>query len=309
MLNLGGHRGAVRAVEFLADGRLVSAGQDGRVLLHPPGGGPAVRRFKSPRPVYALAAHPGGDQFALAGRPAAGDVANPVTVLDLTPGSRPTTLPCTVEDQVPVGPGWPPRFEQRPVARTVWSVAWSADGRFLAAAVRRPGRANIPEGGGGRWWELTTGASSPLPDDAYAVRFAPAGHEVAVSRRQAVEGFAHPADDTPAWRLPTSAAWAAMAFGPAGGPVVAAAGAFLYPRGGKRVKTGLRAVTAVAVTTDGSAVLAGGVPGGVEVYDADSRTRRATFDFGVGSVHALAVAPDGLTTAVAGDAGLAVFDL
>lgn len=179
------------------------------MLLHPQGGGPSVRLFKSPRPVYALAAHPDGGRLALAGRPAPGDVANPVTVLTLSPGGRSTTLSCTVEDRVWVEPGWPPRVEQRPVARTVWSVAWSADVRFLAVAVRRPGGANIPEGGGGRWWELTTGISGPLPADAYAVRFAPTGHELAVPRRQAVEGFARPGDDTSAWRLPTSAARAA----------------------------------------------------------------------------------------------------
>jgi hypothetical protein len=76
----------------------------------------------------------------------------------------------------------------------------------------------------------------------------------------------------------------------------------------ERVKTGIRALTALAVSPDGRTLLAGGRPGTVERYDVMSHTRRAAFEFGAGVVHGLAFAPDGCTFAVAGDKGLLVCD-
>ena len=45
------------------------------------------------------------------------------------------------------------------------------------------------------------------------------------------------------------------------------------------------------------------------MYDPDTGSLRVRYDFGLGGVNAVAVAPDGLTFAAAGDDGLAVFDL
>jgi hypothetical protein len=75
-----------------------------------------------------------------------------------------------------------------------------------------------------------------------------------------------------------------------------------------RVKTRFRAVTAVAAAPGGRAVLVGGKPGAVEVFDPGTGSARAAYDFGLGIVHALAVAPDGLTFAAAGETGLVVCD-
>jgi WD40 repeat protein len=50
------------------------------------------------------------------------------------------------------------------------------------------------------------------------------------------------------------------------------------------------------------------IKAGTLVYDPQTGALRVRYDFGLGSVHAIAVAPDGLTFAVAGDDGLAVFD-
>lgn len=108
-----------------------------------------------------------------------------------------------------------------------------------------------------------------------------------------------------------------MAFAHGGRAVVFAAGSFLVfadataagrPR---RVKTGLRSILGMAVTPDGRTVVAAGRPGeaAVEVYDVAAQSKRAAFDFGVGPAHAVAVAPDGCTFAVAGDRGLVVCDL
>jgi hypothetical protein len=64
----------------------------------------------------------------------------------------------------------------------------------------------------------------------------------------------------------------------------------------------------VATAADGRAVFVGGKPQGVEVYDPETGALRVRYDFGLGGVHAMAIAPDGFTFAVAGDDGLAVFD-
>ncbi|HJZ55755.1 MAG TPA: hypothetical protein VKE74_12375 [Gemmataceae bacterium] len=48
--------------------------------------------------------------------------------------------------------------------------------------------------------------------------------------------------------------------------------------------------------------------GTVEVYDPATRAKKTTYDFGIGGIHALAFAPDGLMFAVAGDKGLVVCD-
>ena len=74
------------------------------------------------------------------------------------------------------------------------------------------------------------------------------------------------------------------------------------------MKTGFRTVAAVATSADGRAVFVGGKPGGVEVYDARTGALRVRYDFGLGGVHAVAVASDGFTFALAGDDGLAVCD-
>jgi hypothetical protein len=44
------------------------------------------------------------------------------------------------------------------------------------------------------------------------------------------------------------------------------------------------------------------------VYEAATGARKTTYDFGIGGLHALAYAPDGLTFAAAGDKGLVLCD-
>jgi WD40 repeat protein len=64
-----------------------------------------------------------------------------------------------------------------------------------------------------------------------------------------------------------------------------------------RLKTGIRTVVAIAASPDGKTVLVGGRPGTIEVYDAAARTKTTTYEFGIGGVHSIAYAPDGLTFA------------
>jgi WD40 repeat protein len=133
--------------------------------------------------------------------------------------------------------------------------------------------------------------------------------------RSAIRFFDAPiADGGP--KYPTASEWsAAVAFVPGSDVAVVASNSYLYfvnsarQEKSRKVKTGLRVVTGVVASPDGRTVLAGGKPGSVEVYDVASLTRTTAFDFGIGGVHGIAIAPDGLTFAVAGDNGLLVCDV
>jgi hypothetical protein len=258
--------------------------------------------------VYAVAVSPDGQTLAFAGRRAAsaGIASNTINLWDLQNGR-------------PAGEHvWDMSESQRFYpACSIWSLAFSADGQYLAAACRTPGSSNMLDGGGGHWWRRREPfANASLPDrTTYAVGFAPAGTAIAVTRERAVAVFDGP--DGPerlSHRLPSSWA-AAVVFIPSGNSLVIAANSFLYfadaatPRKPQRTRTGIRTLTALAVAPDGQTLLAGGSPGTVEVYDVPSRSRKVTFDFDVGRVHGLAFAPDGCTFAVGADKGLVVCDV
>jgi WD40 repeat protein len=208
-------------------------------------------------------------------------------------------------------------FQQvaRWIPRSIWSLSFSADSRYLAAACRWPGSANIPYGGGGRCWELDAkGEDTVLRDNAYALAFAPTGRRLAITLNKAV-AFYDDAMKPVAVEYPLTSDWsAAVAFVPGSDLAVVGSNSFLdfmnpiHKEKPTRLKTGLRTILAVAVSPDGRSLLVGGKPGAVEVYDVASRQRMTTFDFGIGAVHAVAYAPDGLTFAVGADKGLVVCD-
>jgi WD40 repeat protein len=315
---LDGHAKEVRGVAFLADGRLVSVGGDKTARLWDPARGTGAVIHKARGPLYAVDASPDGRTVAVSGRH--GSPGTPVTLYDATAGRVTGTLSWTVEDTVWRSDAYPPVATREPVARAVWSLSFSADGTRLAAAGRKPGAANIPNGGGGCVWVVgKSGIEDPLPDaDAYAVRHSPAGGCLAVTARSRVRFY----DGSDGFRELRSYAvqceWAPMVtFLPSDGRAVIAAGSYVHlvdaAGGGKpvKVKSESRAVTAVAATPDGRRLLVGGKPGRVEVFDVAGPTpvRRAAFDFDLGGVYGLAVAPDGLTFAVGGDRGLMLGDV
>jgi len=309
-----GQRKDVRAVAYLPDGRLVSGGSDRTVRVWNPATGETERTIKARTQVYAVAVAPDGRTFAYAGRhPGADAAAVPIQTFRLAEGIPGYTF------HFPYRPPPPAiaRFYPTGIPLSVWSLSYSADGRTLAAAGRVMGGGNIPNGGDGHWFRTDdTTAHGPLPSvRAYALRFAPAGDGLAVTGSYKVAFYTPPYEPEPVVAYPLQSEWAAaVAFLPGSPLAVVGVNSALYfvdattqakPR---KVKTGFRVVAAAAASADGRSVFVGGKPGGVEVYDPETGTLRVRYDFGLGGVHAVAVAPDGFTFALAGDDGLAVFD-
>jgi WD40 repeat protein len=316
MRALQGHRRDVRAVAYTPDGRLVSGGgADQTLRLWDVSTGECVEKLRMPGPVYAVAASPDGKTIAYAGRAPSGADTNYVYLCGYDFRQierRDLRVEGVVYDQLPGGLY---RQARRVVARTVWSLGYSADGNYLAAVCRAQGGGNIPDGGGGRFWRLgeTTWENS-LDPRAYAVAFAPTDSRTAVTRENAVDFLAEPGGQL-ASSYPITASWSpSVAFVPGADLAVVASNAFVYFANpvkfakAERLKTGIRTVVAIAASPDGKTVLVGGRPGTIEVYDATTRAKTTTYDFDIGGVHSLAYAPDGLTFAAAGDRGLVVCD-
>jgi WD40 repeat protein len=316
MRPLEGHTKDVRTVAYLPDGRLLSGSSDKTIRLWSPATGSCLTTIKAKGPVYAVASAPDSQSFAYSGRPPARAESNFVQLCD--PAGKPLGK-CELRTQEEFLQQIPGTFNFQQVsrwtARSIWSIAFSADGNYLAAACRRPGSANIPYGGGGRCWaRIARWDDAVLAEDSYALAFAPTGCRLAVTRNKSVAFFDDPTRPQ-SLEYPLTSDWsAAVAFVPGAALAVVGANSFLdflnpiRKEKPTRLKTGLRTVLAVAISPDGKTILVGGKPGAIEVYDVASRTRTTAYDFGIGGIYALAFAPDGLTFAAGGDKGLVVCD-
>lgn len=70
-----------------------------------------------------------------------------------------------------------------------------------------------------------------------------------------------------------------------------------------------RGVFASAFAPDGRTLLTAGADGSIKYWDIDGATEVARYDWGVGEIYSLAIAPDGLTAAAGGLTDIVVWDL
>ncbi|MBL8865393.1 MAG: WD40 repeat domain-containing protein [Planctomycetia bacterium] len=314
MRPLVGHTKDVRAVAYCPDGRLVSGGSDRTVRFWDLTTGETIHKLSAKTPIYAIAVSPQDGTIAYSGRhPGAESDETPIRTYHLDQHLTGYTFRCPSMTPPPDAAPYYPNG----VPRSLWSLSYSADGQYLAAAGRVMGGGNSPVGGGGHWFRSDNAAAlGPLATArAFALRFAPDGHRLAVTGDGSVEFYAHPMDQAPVISYPLQSQWAgAVAFVSGTPNAVVGVNSALYFVDAKekrkpfKVKTGFRAITAIAPVPNGRAVIVGGRPEGVDVYDSTNGALMTRYDFGLGTVHAVATAPDGLTFAVAGDDGLALFD-
>ncbi len=299
MRRLAGFARAVRAVAFLPDGRLAAGGDDKWVRVLDPTSGECAVAVEARGAVYAVAASPDGRAVAHA--------------VHYYPHDSLGRLGALGVFDPDIGVGRELRRWSGPPAWPVWSLSYSAGGDYLAAACREP--SFYPVGAGGWWWNVRDSRDcGRLPNRRAAiVQFAPGGTALAVASGGNVVLLADPTQrnraDRRVWPVPAASPWSlaftgAESFAVSCGPYLHFADA---DGSVARLHTAER-FAALAASPDGRTLLAGGRSGAVECYDARTRALRGRHDFGVGPVHALAFAPDGLTFAVAGEGGLAVCD-
>jgi WD40 repeat protein len=212
---------------------------------------------------------------------------------------------------------WPGDFRSpRPVFGHAGNgkVRFSPDGRLLAAI----------DSGRLRLWRRESHRESPVdlgPGRCpHALAFAPDGRPLAVAchalggrRPDLIIRLLDPEGVRPPFELSghTRGA-AALAFGPDSVLLAAACAESLWvwdvagaaPLA--RISPDHRAFEGVAFTPDGRFLLAARNDGTARVYETDAWKEAAAFDWGIGRLRSLAVAPDGLRAAAGGDRGLVV---
>jgi WD40 repeat protein len=310
-----GHTKAVRAVAFVPDGRLVSGGEDKRVIIWDPRQAVALETIKAKLIVYGIAVAPDGERIVFGGRPAA--VVKSWDLSQNQPGAEYLWPPMiqTLGDLAAAAPQMPPI----PVGSlgSIWSLSYSADGNTLAAASRVSITAGNFDGSVARFWSTNNPTHETRLTDGkvYSVAFAPTGTTIALAREGNVGLFDRP-NGNELWSYKIQCSWAAaIAFVPGAHTVVIAASSYLHfvdvkgvakPR---KVKTGFRTITSIAISPDGSRVLVGGWPKTLELYDVPTGALQTTLDFEVETVYAVAFSPDGCTFAVGSDKGLMICDV
>jgi len=68
-------------------------------------------------------------------------------------------------------------------------------------------------------------------------------------------------------------------------------------------------VWSVAFTPDGQTLMTGSTDGTVKFWDVATGRERSAFDWGIGRVHVVAFAPDGMRAAAGGDGDIVIWDV
>lgn len=295
MLKLVGHTKPVRAVAFTSTGWLVSGGEDKTLRFWDAHEGKEVAKRDAKRAVYAIAPHPAGEVVAYAGtRPRGRNGYQTVCVVKAPSGEPVRELESTLWD-------------------SVWALSYSRDGTQLLAVTRQSSSAGVSDGHG-RWWAPDTTEQKPNWSRPFCAAFSQTADMLAVTGFWQVTVQDRPADP-PRLTFRIENTWShAVAFVPNSSILLVGAGRNLYPGDVntdtklKRLITGVTYIRSIAVSPDGRSVFVGGRPGRLERYSLPKLELLSAFDFELGHVDAVAVAPDGLTVALGCEKGLIVID-
>lgn len=318
---LNGHTKEVRDAKFLPDGRLLSVSTDktARLWNLTSGNSKIIHRGKGP--LYSLAISKNARIAAIGGR--CGTIDNPLRQYDLETGSLATKFESAIQEMVSMIGNHDFLRSSESLTRSIWSISFCHEDRYLAISGRVPGAVILPNPGGGSCLFLETPSvrSRPFTEShaSYPVRFAPDRHELAITLRGGVRfygGTDFKYTVQMGFFFVSRENVSAIEYIPNSRLVAVAAGANFYlldnasKKKPKKFTSSIRKVTALAASPNGRYLLLGGKPGKIEVWDlrTENPERKETFDFEIGGVHGLCVSPDMMTFAIAGEKGLAICD-
>jgi WD40 repeat protein len=308
MLRLQGHKQSVRCLAYSADGQLLaSGGADHTVKLWEWATGKLVASLKGHEGfVTAVAFSPDGKTLA-------------------SGGGHPFGKPNYV------------RFWEVPSGKALAPLAWRdggliaclcyhPSGQALAASSRWAGGGGSITGGGAGYWSL-----GPKPrwnrfgfKEVYALTLSPDGQELAVAVGRPGSGrkstrdsgvYVRPWSGTRKVFLPHRSRVWSVAFASGSKRLASAMGKEVHlwdlsaPDRPVVLEGHEREVRSEVFAPDGDLLASGSLDGIIILWDVEARRQRSRFDGELGQVYAIAFAPDGMTMAVAGDLGIAVFDV
>lgn len=291
---------SVRCVAYSPDGgMLASGGEDRAVKLWMLSGGEHFYTLTGhAAAVYAVAFHPDGTELASGGGQA-----------ELRRWSIPDGRDLSATEI--------PRGRQR--FEFVAGLTYHRSGDLLVVTRASGGGGSVDGGRVGRAFGPALNAWAWYSvSDVYAAALHPSGRNVAAATGGSLSGVVRRV----MWggkraglkSFPLQARAMALAFDPSGKRLAAAVGqdVHLWETAKKGAVTELQShakqVRALAFTPDGRYLLSAGLDGLVIRWEVATGREVNRFDWELGPLYSIAVAPDGLTAAVAGN-GVAVFDL
>ncbi|MFL5327769.1 MAG: WD40 repeat domain-containing protein [Gemmataceae bacterium] len=289
------HQGAVNALAFLADGRLVSGGQNGSVKLWDtandlsPQDVPDSEELES-APITAIAAHPNQSRIAW--------------------GQRNGIALCwDVESQT----RWSCSNRVGPVS----GLAFLNEGRQLAIAFGQQAEAAIS--GAVEIFNTDIGKLQRRFTSAHAVLSLcaePKGKNVFWGGSDRRISTAQLTAQDHRTSLPQRRDVRALAVDVAATNLAAADDYIIHMyevpslRENRQLVGHKGRIDALAFTHDGRHLISGSWDNQIKIWDVDTGHETAAHDWGIGNIRAIALAPDGMTAAAAGDRGIiALWDL